>query len=65
MEISEYKPGMRSVAAPIFDCTGKVVGTVGCSAYTVNRDCDRVIERLLTHVLKTANEISMRLGNIK
>lgn len=61
----EFGNGITCVAAPIFDCTGKVVGAVGCSAYTVNRDCDRVIERLLTHVLKTANEISMRLGNIK
>ena len=51
------------MAAPVFDHTGKAVGTVGCSAYTVNGSCDKVIERLLSPVLESAMELSRRLGS--
>ncbi len=58
----EFGNGITCVAAPVFDHTGKVVGTVGCSAYTVNGDSDSVIERLRPPVLHSAATLSSRLG---
>jgi len=58
----EFGNGITCVAAPVFDHTGKVVGAVGCSAYTLNGSCDEVIERLLFPVLESAKALSARLG---
>ena len=58
----EFGNGISCVAAPIFDYTGKVVGAVGCSAFTLNKKSDEVIERLLPTVKNAADEISKRLG---
>ncbi len=58
----EFGGGITCVAAPIFDLTGRVIGTVGCSAFTPDGDCDKVIERLLPDVASAAKEISIRLG---
>ena len=52
------------MAAPIFDYTGKVVGSIGCSAYTVNGNCDEVIARLRTSVVACSKQLSMRLGGV-
>ena len=60
-DCEEFGNGITCVAAPVFDHTGKVIGTVGCSAYTVNGSCDKVIERLLSPVLESAMELSRRL----
>ena len=62
-DCEEFGNGITCVAAPVFDHTGKVIGTVGCSAYTVNGSCDKVIERLLSPVLESAKELSLRLGS--
>lgn len=62
-DCEEFGNGITCVAAPVFDHTGKVIGTVGCSAYTVNGSCDKVIERLLSPVLESAMELSRRLGS--
>ena len=62
-DCEEFGNGITCVAAPVFDHTGKAVGTVGCSAYTVNGSCDKVIERLLSPVLESAMELSRRLGS--
>ena len=62
-DCEEFGNGITCVAAPVFDHTGKVIGTVGCSAYTVNGSCDKGIERLLSPVLESAMELSRRLGS--
>lgn len=59
----EFGSGITCVAAPIFDYTGKVVGCVGNSAFTVNGNSQEVIDRLLPYVLKAAREISKRKGD--
>lgn len=61
-DCEEFGNGITCVASPVFDHTGKVVGTVGCSAYTVNGDSDTVIKRLLPSVLSSAEKLSVRLG---
>lgn len=58
----EFGNGISCVAAPVFNYTGKVIGTVGCSAYTVNGDSDTVIKRLNQPVLSSAEKLSVRLG---
>lgn len=58
----EFGNGITCVAAPIFDYTGKVVGCVGNSAFTLSRDSQSIIDRLLPPVLRAAKEISVRLG---
>ena len=58
----EFGHGIACVAAPIFDYTGKAVGAVGCSSFTVSGRCDAVIERLRPAVCRAAQEISVCLG---
>ncbi len=58
----EFGNGISCVAAPIFDYTGKAVGCVGNSAFTLNNNSQSIIDRLLPHILKAAKEISMQLG---
>ena len=64
-DCEEFGNGITCVAAPVFDYTGKVVGTVGCSAYTINGNCDDVIARLLDPVLEAAEALSVRLGSVR
>ena len=61
-DCEEFGYGITCVAAPVFDHTGKVIGCVGNSAFTINHDSKSVIERLLPEVTKAAREISVRLG---
>ena len=58
----EFGNGITCVAAPIYDYTGKVIATVGCSAFTSNGKCEEIIDELLPNVLAAAKEISTRLG---
>ncbi len=58
----EFGGGIACVAAPVFDYTGKAIGTVGCSGFTVSEQSDILIRRLLPHVQKAATEISVCLG---
>lgn len=62
-DCEEFGHGITCVAAPIFDYTGKVVGAVGCSSFTVSGQCCEVIERLRPLVCRTAEEISTLLGS--
>lgn len=59
----EFSNGIVCLAAPIFDYTKAVAGTVGCSVSTVEFDCDKAIDYLKPLVLHTASEISKRLGS--
>ncbi len=63
-DCEEFGHGITCVAAPVFDYTGKVVGVVGCSSFTVSGQCCDVIERLSPLVCDTAREISARLGGL-
>ena len=58
----EFGNGITCVAAPIFDYNRKVVGTIGCSAFTTNNKCEKCIERLLPEIVNAAKIISERLG---
>ena len=58
----EFGNGITCVAAPVFDHTGKAVGAVGCSAFTLNGNSDEVIARLRPPVMKSAETLSVRLG---
>ena len=60
----EFGNGITCVAAPVLDLSGKVVGCVGNSAFTINHDTQAIIDKLLPHVLAAAHEISARLGGI-
>ena len=64
-DCEEFGNGITCVAAPIFDYTGKVVGCIGNSAFTLNHDSQSVIERILSPVLKAAKEISVCIGGNK
>lgn len=57
----EFGNGITCVAAPIFDFTGKVIGVIGCSAFTVNNS-EEIIKRLLPDVISSAKSISSHLG---
>ena len=61
----EFGNGISCVAAPIFDHSGKVVGAIGCSAFTLNKKSDEVIATLLSNVLSAAKGISIRLGGLQ
>ncbi len=62
-DCEEFGHGITCVSAPVFDYTGRVVGAVGCSSFTVSGQCCDVIERLRPLVCATAKEISVCLGN--
>lgn len=61
-DCEEFGHGITCVSAPVFDYTGKAVGAVGCSSFTVSGQCCEVVERLRPLVCRTAAEISVCLG---
>ena len=58
----EFGNGITCAAAPIFDYSGKIIATVGCSAFVSDGKCEEIIEKLLPSVRDAAEEISTRLG---
>ena len=58
----EFGNGITCVAAPIYDYTGKVIAAIGCSAFTTNNKCEKIIERLLPEIVNAEKIISERLG---
>ena len=65
IDCEEFGNGITCVAAPVFDYTGRVVGCVGNSAFTLNHNSQSVIEQLLSPVSKAAKKISVCLGGNK
>ncbi|MBQ8351022.1 MAG: IclR family transcriptional regulator [Clostridia bacterium] len=61
----EFGNGITCVAAPIYDYSGKVIAAIGCSAFTVNGECQEIIDKLLPKVLSAAKKISLILGTKK
>jgi IclR family acetate operon transcriptional repressor len=58
---AERTPGIRAVAAPVFDHTGAVVGALGFSVPTIRLDEQRAHE-LGSRIKDAAWEVSKRLG---
>ena len=58
----EFGNGIACIAAPIFDYTEKAIGVIGCSAFTSNKKCEEIINKLLPDVLSAAKKISTTLG---
>jgi IclR family transcriptional regulator, KDG regulon repressor len=58
----ESEAGMRSLAAPIRNGAGEVVGAVGVAG-PVQRLPDETLASFAPHVLRTAEAISVRLGH--
>lgn len=61
VSLAERTPGIRAVAAPIFDHTGAVVGALGLSVPEIRMDDGRV-EELGRRIRDTAWEVSEALG---
>jgi DNA-binding IclR family transcriptional regulator len=57
----ESEVGMRGVAAPIRDISGKVVAAVGLAG-PLQRLTKKELRRLLPQVISTADAISARMG---
>jgi DNA-binding IclR family transcriptional regulator len=57
----ENLPGLRCVAAPVFDHTGRVLGGISISALVLDMDRSS-IEGLAPEVVTAAKEVSVALG---
>lgn len=64
LDNEEYEPGIKCVAAPIFDYTGSVVATIGVSD-TVSKIEAATIEALAEKLMAAAADISSNLGYVK
>ncbi len=60
----EYEPGIKCIAAPIFDYTGTVVASIGISG-TVSKINDPGVELMAEKLIAAATAISFNLGYIK
>ncbi len=58
----EFSGGILCLAAPIFDYTGNVIATVGCSVSTLDFDLGGMLDYLKPLVCDCAKNISERLG---
>ena len=57
----ESENGMRSVAAPIRDISGKAIAAVGLAG-PIQRLTKKELRRLVLHVVATADAVSVRMG---
>lgn len=62
LDNEEFGSGIICLAAPIFDYSGAVVGTVGCSFSTVNCSIQTIYEHCGEEIIKTAKQISVCMG---
>ncbi len=58
----EHEPGVRCVAAPIFDYTGNVVASISISGIESNMDLDLINNNYGKLVKETALKISQQMG---
>ena len=58
----EYVEDLRSIAVPIKDYTGRVVGTLAVSGPAYRMPAERVHKEMAPQVLKAGRELSSRLG---
>ncbi|MBE6930458.1 MAG: IclR family transcriptional regulator [Ruminococcaceae bacterium] len=61
-DVEEYGPGIICVAAPVFDMSGQVVGTIGVSTSTVYCTEQELLANQGQKVIAAAREISEKLG---
>jgi len=61
-DVEEYGPGIICFAAPIFDISGNVVGTIGVSTSTAYCNEESIIRNQGAEVIAAAREISEILG---
>ncbi len=61
-DIEEFGYGIFCIAAPIFDYTHKLCGTIGCSLSSIYYDKDSMLKTILPKIMKTAESISRLLG---
>lgn len=57
----EIMNGLRCVAVPIWDFSGKVIAGISVSGPTIRMDGER-LEAIINHMLKTGRDISASLG---
>jgi DNA-binding IclR family transcriptional regulator len=62
IEDEELDAEVRSVAAPIFDYTGRAVGSINVSGPITRLSITRIHDELIPLVKRATEEISMRLG---
>ena len=61
MDNEEYTPGHRCIGAPVFDYHGDAVAAISASG-TATEINDDNIEKIKTEVIRTARQISKRMG---
>lgn len=60
----ELEEGVRSFSAPVRDHTGRVIASLSMSCATVHSSLDTIREQYLPEVVKSARDISERLGHL-
>ncbi|MCC6615857.1 MAG: IclR family transcriptional regulator [Anaerolineae bacterium] len=63
LDDEEHEPGVRCLAAPVYDAMGNVIASIGISGPTVRVTDDR-IEGLALHVMRAAQALSAELGYV-
>lgn len=59
----EVEQGLRSLAAPVRDSTGRAVMSVGASCHVSRASMERLSDRFAPAVLRTAGAIADELGS--
>lgn len=58
----ENEPGVRCVAAPVFDSRGRIAGSISLSGISTSVTIELVEQRYKNLVMKTAYELSLKMG---
>lgn len=61
----ELEEGVRSMAAPLRDASGRVVAAINVSAHATRATLDRLRREFLPCLLATADQISLELGRAR
>lgn len=62
LDDEEFADGIRCVAAPVFDFTGRMVGAISLSAPSLRVDMTRLAATLASPVAEAARRLSRQLG---
>lgn len=57
----ELETGLRSIAVPLYDNTGRIVGAINAGVPTVRMSVDEMIERILPRLQETVDHIKQAL----
>lgn len=58
----ENEPGVRCIAAPVFDSNGKIIASISLSGISTCVTIELVNQKYKHIVMKTANELSLKMG---